>query len=332
MNDYIIAVGGADAGFTPSMPFVGRKFDGAKIAGLARLMLEIALVRCGFDISDRSTPITDTQEMIFQANRSGADCIIVLSCDAFGSRKSFNDVKGGTVKYSIGRHGARSRELAEDVCAKIGGAVDCKTTMCNHEWNGAACPAIVVEMGYLTNFDEAKLMCDPDYIHNIAEYATMGICEYFGMPYIPHSPAAYKPLSAKIGLRGKYIKLLQAALCCNGYPVEIDGVYGKNTDLAVKEFCINNESKDDYLRDLLFFAPRDIQLESKHNGVLYIQRKLNAKLYSAPTSGTLCPDTVIAINEYLTETENAHLVAQDGINEDATKLLTQIGGGRPRLF
>ena len=173
MKDLIISVCGADAGLTPPMPFAGKRFDGGLSAGLARLVLEIALVRCGFDIYDRRAPTSDTQELIMQSNRVQADCIAVLSCSAFGSRKSFNDVRGGTVKYAAGRNGGKSRELAEDVCAKLAGINSCDTAALNNEFNGAACPAIVVEMGYLTNFDEAKLMCDPDYLRILAEYAAM---------------------------------------------------------------------------------------------------------------------------------------------------------------
>ena len=337
MKDLIVAVGCMDSGLTPPMPFVGRRYDGGECAGQARLLLESALLRCGFDISDRPLPVTESQEIIMQANRSGADCIVVLSCGAFGSRKSFNDVKGGAVKYSIGRHASKSRELAEDVCAKLAGVKPCATGMCGHEWNGSFCPVIVVEMGYLTNFDEAKLLFDPDYIRNVAEYATMGICEYFGMPYIPHSPAAYKQFHARIGMRGKSIKLLQAALCFNGYKINIDGVYDKNTDVAVKEFSINNgvrpdDTCEDILNNIFSVAPTELSAGAKHKNVLYLQRKLNAKLYTSPSSGELDGDTIAALNEYLTETENSHLIAADGVTKQALQLLSEIGGGRPRLF
>lgn len=339
MEDYIIAVGGADAGLTPPMPFVGQRLDGSKPAALARLMLEIALIRCGFDVSDRRASLSDPQELIYQSNRVGANGIIVISSGAFGSRKSFNDVCGGNVKYAVGRHGGQSRELAEDICAKLCNIKPCQTATCNHEWNGAACPAVVVEMGYLTNFDEAKLMHDPDYTRNVAEYATMGICEYFGMPYVPNSPTAYKHMRAQIGMRGKNVKLMQAALCANGYVVDIDGVYGKNTDIAVKEFAINNDHPDcdgineTLLHDMLFITPDYIPSTSKHNSVLYIQRKLISKLYNSPQNGIADQDTVTAVNEFLTETENTKAIDESGgISKTAMQLLSEIGGGRPRLF
>ena len=332
MKDFIIAVGGEGAGETPFMPFVGKRFDGAKSAALARSALEIALIRCGFDVYDRRTPVTDTQELILQANRHAADCIVVLSCGAFGSRKSFNDVKGSTIKYSSGRFGAKSRELAEDVCAKISGLGRCSAVTLNNEFNGAACPAIVIDMGYLTNFDEAKLLFDPDYIHNIAEYAAMGICEYFGMPYIPLSPAAYARFNVKPGMRGKSVKLLQAALVLNGYNADVDGVYGKNTEIAAKEFYINNGAPENALHDMLFISPCGLSIGSKHNGVLYLQRKLISKLYPSPESGTLNEDTIAAVGEFLTDTESTQFISDNGITKEAFTLLAEIGGGRPRLF
>lgn len=339
MKDRIIAVCGNEVGLTPPMPFIGQRWDGGEPTAFARLMLEIALIRCGFDVSDRRAPLTDCHELIFQSNRVQASGIVVMSSAAFGSRKSFNDVRGGAVKYSVGRHGTKARELAEDICAKLSNIRHCQTAICNHEWNGAACPAVVVEMGYLTNFDDAKLMHDPDYAHNIAEYAAMGICEYFGMPYIPHSNAAYKQLCVHVGMRGKNVKLVQAALSANGYIVDIDGVYDKNTDIAVKSFAINNGREggdgvsDSLLHDMLFVTPAYIQPMSKHNSVLYIQRKLISKLYSSPKNGTADEHTVAAVNEFLTETENTHAIDQNGgITKHAVQLLSAIGGGRPRLF
>ena len=329
MKDLIIAIGSGAPGESPLMPFVAKRFDGKVGASLARVMLEIALLRCGFDIFDRSAPVPDAQELVLQANRVGADGRVLLSCSAFGSRKSFNDVCGPCVKYSSGRLSAKSRELAEDVCAKVS-FKPCAINV-NHEFNGAAAPAIVIEYGYLTNFDEAKLLCDPDYIHKITEYAAMGICEYFGMPYIPHTASSYSRFNAKLGSRGKSVKLLQNALRLCGYSTVVDGVYGKNTEIAVKEFCINNESEK-VLRDALLVSPGALALGSKHSGVLYLQRKLASKLYCSIESGTLCADTVDAVNEFLTDTENTRYISDSGVTKEAFALLSEIGGGKPRLF
>lgn len=335
MQDLIVAIGGADVGSTPAMPFVGRKFDGKQSTAAARLLLGLALLRCGFDISDRRMPVSDPQEMIYQSNRVGADCIVVMSASAFGSRKSFNDVSGGAVMYAADRHGDKSRVLAEDICAKLGGVIDCTVKKCEQAYYGAACPAVVIDIGHLTNFDEAKIMRDPDHLRNICEYAAMGISEYFGMPYIVPSPAAYDGCRADIGMRGKKVKLLQSALSLAGYAVDIDGVYGKSTRLAAKEYAINNyfdgEGIPDY-NDLFFITPKTHKIGSRHSDIRYIQQKLTSKLYSSPEHGTLDDKTVAALNEYLTDTDNTAAISPDGVTKQAMQILSEIGGGKPRLF
>lgn len=167
----------------------------------------------------------------------------------------------------------------------------------------------------------------------------MGICECMSMPYIPPALSPYLELTREgLGKRGRKIKLLQAALCKCGCAVDIDGVYGKNTDIAVKTFAINNDHatfdglNEAIVRDLFFVTPCDVKLGSKHSNVLYVQKKLTAKLYKSPVSGTLDEDTVSALNEFLTETGNTSAVLTDGMSEEAMKILSKIGGGRPRLF
>lgn len=331
MRDLTIAVGGAGCGLTPPMPFVAKRFEGSAATLPAKFMLEGALLRCGFDVLDVHSPVKAPQDAVMQANRQGADGIVLLSCATFGSGKSFNDVCGSTVKYTDGRTGAGSRELAEDVCAKIGCMKQCRTAETAHAFGGSFCPAVTLDIGYLTNFDEAKLMCDPDYLHNTVEHAAMGICEYYGMPYIPHIPAAYKGGLPKTGARGKAVKMLQAALCANGYILYIDGIYGKNTELALRTFFINNglEGTDD-ISELHFVTPTALKAGSKHTAVLYLQRKLTSKLYRSPLSGVLCEDTMAAINEFLTETGND--ICDGEVTKAAFLLLSAVGGGRPRLF
>ena len=341
MKDYIMAVGSADVGLTPPMPFIGKRFDGSKFTVLSRLWLEVALVRCGFDVLDKKAMLSDAlSDFVLQANRAGADCIVVTSYSAFGSGKSFNDFCGATVKYPYGRQSKKSRTVAEDVCAKINGIKKCTTAQSDIALNGAACPAVVIDGGYLTEFDEAKAVYDPDYAHTFAEHAAMGICEYFGMPYLPPSPETVLPdlVHASTGKRGKKIKLLQAALCAVGYQTDVDGVYGKNTELAVKEFALNNELKCDCVNEelldcLLFNRCKSMPMGAKSVGVLYMQRKLISKLYPCSDSGILDEQTSTALAEFLSETDNdIPLLKDGGAPKSAIKLLSPIGGGRPRLF
>lgn len=337
MKDTVIAVCGADAGTTPIMPFLGERLDSKDFTALAKLKTETALLRCGIDILDICKAVTEPQEVIFQANRGGADYIIVISYDAFGSRKSFNDVHGATVRYFGGRHGDRSRVLAEDICAKLGPDV-CGTAKCEWAWAGAACPVAVVCAGYLTHFDEAKRSADPDFAEYIAEHAVMGICEYLGIAYIPvGAPSCHAELcDCSVGKRGKRVKLLQTLLAADGYDVAIDGIYGRATDMAVKAMCINNGIEG--IADIcgstsaLLECPAKLGIGSKHRAVLYAQRKLRSKLYKVPLNGELDANTIAAVNDYSTETANGALSAKDEITVEHIRALSPIGGGRPRLF
>ena len=109
--------------------------------------------------------------------------------------------------------------------------------------------------------------------------------------------------------------------------------------MAVKTFCINNGMRDcdgvtaAAWRDLLMLNPPKLEYGTKHNAVLYLQRKLTSKLYKTPLSGALDEDTVAAVNEYLTETESGLSTRKGGgITEEIFKLIQAVGGGRPRLF
>ena len=334
MSEITIVVAGVDCGRTPLMPFVGERFEGRTFTEPAKYLLQAALLRCGFDVVDIKQPITDCQDTVMLANRIAADGIVITSYGAFGSRKSFNDVSGMTVKYSAGR--VKNRTFAEDVCAKLLNRWHCSVTP-DREPSGAACPAVMIEGGYLTDFDEAKATHDPDFRTMFAEYAAMGICEYFDMPYIPREEkTCYTTLNADdVGKRGIKVKQLQALLCSNGYKTDVDGVIGRNTSLAAKTFLINNEARGNanVLVSLALPEYNGIRFESKCVAASYVQHKLRSKLYPCMLSGVLDDQTLLALNEFLSETHSGLSAnADEGVTSEMIDLLKPIGGGRPRLF
>lgn len=343
MNDITIVIGGGNCGTSPVLPYVGERYEGHKFAMLARLYLEAALLRCGFNIIDRQTPISEPQDIIMLCNRVTADGAIIMSYSAFGSRKSFNDVCGCTVKFARGRAASSSRILGEDVCAKLGNACKCDISHCDYGWNGCNCPTVIVCGGYLTSFDEARLVYDPDYAASVAEHTAMGVCEYYGLPYIPRDDTAAYPAiyDDAMGQHGKKIKMLQVLLCANGHCVEIDGVYGKATDLAVRTLHTCNNVSDSGVssaiwRDLLNIEPPPLHIGSRHTAVLYLQRKLRSKLYKTPLDGLLDERTILSANEFITHSGSHCGLSpdkrQDVISREVIELLSQISGCRPRLF
>lgn len=335
MNDIVVAVCGADCGVTPPMPYVGEKFDGRVFTAEARHFTEAALLRCGFDVIDVSAPTAEPQDSVMAANHGGADCAVVLSYASFGSGRSFNDVKGPRVCYAQGRTGKPSRILAEDICSRHG--LKCAAIPAHPGWSVSLRPTVIVDGGYLTNFDDAKLICDPDYAARIGEAIAMGLCENYAVPYIPRLDAHAYPVAVGTGKRGKPIKLLQALLCARGYVLTVDGVYGRNTDLALKRFAIDNEIEghgvEEIISRLILSEPSDIRIGSASVEARYIQSKLRSKLYVCPQSGVLCEKTVSALNAYLSDIGfDVKADESTGVTAEMIKALSPVGGGKPRLF
>lgn len=339
MDNSVIAIGGAECGESPVMPYIGAKFRGSEFTELCKLYLEAALLRCDFDVLDMPRPIDDAQDMAIQVNRHTADGAVLITLDAFGSRKSFNDFCGGSVRY-CNRRGVRSKTFCEDICSHLCQTLKSDTADGGTLWQAVGCPSAVVSAGYLTNFTDAKRAFDPDFAVDVAEHIAMGICEHFGMPYVKRDDILAYPLlcSAATGKRGKKIKMLQALLSANGYKVAIDGVYGKATDAAVKTAAKDCGMPDDGVtaalwRDLLLLNFPPLKLNAKNAAVLYVQRKLFSKLYNVPRDGVLGEQTLSALGSYLQDAESGvHVAPNTVIDDTIIKLLAPVGGGKPRLF
>lgn len=325
-------------GSSPVMPYVGERYCGKDFTYIAKLYLAAALLRCGFDVLDAPAPRADIQDVIMRVNRAGADALIMLSYAAFGSRRSFNDAHGFAVRFPLGRFAVKSRVMCEDVCAKLAltgrdGGVGTDGLL-----GAVNCPAAVIDAGYLTNFDEAKLVTDPDFALEFAEHTAMGLCEHFCMPYVGRDDAFSYPLLG-VGRRGKKVKMLQCLLNVHGARLAPDGVFGGETDKAVKAFCVSNgKPKDGAVTpevwcDLLLSSLPELTLGSESCAALYIQRKLKSKLYPAPQNGVFDDATLDCVNAFLTDSVGAARIQKNGaVTADVFKLIGAIGGGKPRLF
>ncbi|MCM1368375.1 MAG: peptidoglycan-binding protein [Roseburia sp.] len=337
-NTVIAVVDDASCDASPVMPYIGARIDGKEIARIAKLDLSAALLRCGFDTVSRTVAcVADAQELYMQINRGSVDAAVILSCGAFGSRKTFNDKCGSHIRFSQGRFLQKSKTLCEDICAKLWLYGLHGDVFPDPGQNAANCPTAVIDVGYLTNFDEAKLLCDPDRSIDIAEYIARGICEHFDMPYIKRDDIFAYPMLCT-ARRGKKVKMLQTLLDMYGFDLAADGVFGAVTENAVKRLCENNGKPTGAVtaavwRDLLLTnIPEKLSIGSRDNFVWYIQHKLRSKLYDAPVNGVLDEQTLRAFNEYLCESNLNALYCDGAVSGDAIRSLAPIGGGRPRLF
>ena len=327
-------------GCTPPLPYVGTRFDGGYFTRRAKQCLAAALLRCGFDVVDCNADggATDIQEFASRINRRPVDAGVALSFGAFGSRKNFNDVRGFCVKRFAGRFAQKSRVLCEDIYARLTSRGRTGTIVSECAEAGANCPVAVVDAGYLTNFDEAKLVYDCDFTSEFAETIATAVCEHFDMPYVKRDDVLAYPILG-VGRRGNKVKLLQYLLCFVGETVSCDGVYDGETASAVKRFCAECGKQSDgsvtppVWRDLLMPDPC-VSFGATGCAVRYIQSKLLSKLYRIKVDGIFGNHTLDALNEFLAET-NADIppvTRSDTIGAEIFKLLSPVGGGRPRLY
>lgn len=338
MDNFTIAVGGSDCGSSPIMPYIGRRVGGAEATERMKLLTQAALLRCGFDTIELPTPL-EPQDAVGHIFRHRADAAIVLSMAAFGSRRTFNDVSGCVARCSTGRFYGGSRVLCEDIAVSLGAVKRCVTSA-DGNLSGANCVTCIVDTGYVTCFDDMKLALDPDYATAIAEHIAIGVCEYFALPYTQTDDASAYPVTGgsgnATGKRGRKVKLVQTLLSAHGYRLDIDGVFGKNTELAVKTFCANNRMADkldeNFVACITGKERPPFSVGSRSVSAEYANAKLRAKLYDAPNGEEFTAASLAALNELLTDRGKPTLDGDDEMVLSELPELTAIGGGKPRLF
>lgn len=149
--------------------------------------LDEELKRCGFGTllvspGDSDTPLQDRVNI---ANRARANAFISIHFDALNG--VFDNKKGGhTVFYNTGsasgkklaecidKHLDKGTQQADRGVKEANFYVLRKTTM----------PAILSENGFMDMLYEAELMLKESFQREVAREHAMGICEYFGVPYV----------------------------------------------------------------------------------------------------------------------------------------------------
>ena len=170
-------------------------------------------------------------------------------------------------------------------------------------------PAGLIEAGFMTNFEEAKLMLDPDYQKVIGMSATKGVSEFLNVQYIPIENENFPII--KVGSRGRFVRYLQFMLKIEGYNIgSVDGVFGPNTQNAVIAFQqANNLTPDGIVGpktwesiNLLNVEKTILKKGSTGSAVKYLQRKLYSKLYPVGTiDGIFGSNTERAVKEFQQE-------------------------------
>ena len=327
---------------TPVMPYLNVPFYENQFNRPTKIKFMEACLRNGFAVYDVKPELTDTSiaERVRRINRQNLTLLVTFGYNAFGAGNSFNSAQGISVFYSSSNVNARqSRILSEEVYEQLvngtnqrGRGVSTLTDV--GVLQSVNCTSTLVEPGFMTNFDEAKLMRDPDYQTEVAEETCRGVCEYLGVNYIPRNDLNNYP-TLRVGSSSNFVYLLQLMLNQNGFNLTVDGQFGTNTLNAVTQFQQTNGLAADGVvgnntwRTLLALPPRPtVRRGSRGTYVKYLQEKLISKLYPAGTiDGIFGANTEQAVREFQQEND----LTVDGIVGPATwQAVSVIGGGRPQ--
>lgn len=158
---------------------------------------EIALKRCGFSTlrigwddanakDDSDVSILNRQNQI---RKAGCDASVSWHANAYGSK--WNSASGvETLIHTTSSKRQDSSTLAKLVQAELAKGTEQKNRgvktgnfgMCNATY--MKCDAsILIEVGFMTNSEEAKLMQTDAFCKEQAEDACRGLCKYYGVTY-----------------------------------------------------------------------------------------------------------------------------------------------------
>ena len=153
------------------------------------LYLEAALKRCGFSVLMVAPETTDTslKTRVQRANDAHADCYISIHANAFGSGSNgangieswMNEkVAGGSATERFAQAIHKELILATGLCNR-----GIKRSADLYVLKNTKMHAVLVECGFMTNLNEAKLLRDDTYRKRCAEAICRGVCKFYGRNY-----------------------------------------------------------------------------------------------------------------------------------------------------
>lgn len=277
---------------TPFISYINRSFYENEFNSQAKLAFMLACLRCGFNVFDVHPEVQDVSisTRVVRANRANLSLLVTFAYNAVGTGGSFNSAQGIEVYYSpYNNFAERSRILSQDVFNSVVAETN-RTgrfigTISIGVLSNVNCPSTLIEAGFMTNFEEAKLMLNPNFVLSVGEGACKGVCEYLDVPYIERVVQNY-PL-IKRGNDGNFVKILQYLLNYYGANLRVDGDFGTATFNAVVNFQKNNNLTQDGIvgrntwNALLNINPtaQVLRVGSRTSAVMYLQRLLLSKLY-----------------------------------------------------
>ena len=300
---------------TPVISYIGRSFYENEFNREAKYAFILACLRCGFKVLDVHPEIQDVSvsNRVVRTNRAGCDLLVTFAYNASGDGMNFNSVRGLEVYYSpFNQFAGESRRVSELIYQKIlqntnipGRFVG---TLSVGVLTNVNCPSSLVEAGFMTNFEDAKLMLNPMYVLQVGESSCQAVCEFFNVPFVERNLNNYPTL--RLNSSGNFVSILQYLLNSYGYDLVVDGQFGTRTQNAVINFQRNNNLTQDGIvgrntwNKLLNINPTEtvLRIGSKNSAVLFLQRLLLSCLYPITSlDGVFGPETERAVRAFQTE-------------------------------
>ena len=165
--------GGEDSGA------VGSRFKEKDITLTVAKILRDNLKSNGFEVD--MSRVTDVKNVNApeKANNFKADVVISLHCN------SYSDESARGVETYVYKFGGEAEKIANIINPKVAGAIKTLNRGVKKEnfeiIRETVAPAILIEMGFLTNPDEEKKLSNSQYQTNIAMGITSGLLQYFDL-------------------------------------------------------------------------------------------------------------------------------------------------------
>ena len=308
---------------TPVINYIGRSFYENEFNKEAKLMFILACLRCGFNVYDVHPEVQDisVSTRVVRARRANVSLLVTFAYNAAGNGATFTSARGIEVYYSpFNSYSGESRRLSELIFENLVENTNVPGrfvgTLSVGVLSNVNCPSTLIEAGFMTNWTDAKLMLNPNYVVEVGESTCEAVCEFLGVTYIPRELNNYPTI--RNGSRGNFVRILQYLLNWYGANLSVDGVFGGGTQVAVQQFQRENGLTVDGIvgkntwNKLLNFNPSEDVLRrgSKKSSVLFLQRLLLSYLYPISNlDGDFGPETERAVRAF--QSENG--LAVDGI-------------------
>ena len=274
---------------TPVISYIGRSFYENEFNRQAKLYFMLACLRCGFNVYDVHPEIQDVSisTRVVRANRAGLSLLVTF---AYNESRRLSELVFEKLKENTFVQARFVGRLSIGILSNVN------------------CPSTLIEAGFMTNFAEAKLMLNPNYVLQVAELTCEAVCEFLNVPYIARELTNYPTI--RQGSKGNFVKILQYLLNEYGANIVVDGDFGGATLRAVTNFQRNNNLTADGIvgrntwNKILNINPSSEVLRrgNKSSAVLFLQRLLLSYLYPVTDlDGIFGPETERAVRAFQQE-------------------------------